>query len=152
LKADAAELPLSAPTLGRIAVTDAALGRGPDDLVEALANPALTDARGGMDPYWTLAMAEALVVARLRSGASDPYEPLLALLDRAAREGVRSWPPLVHDRMARAAGLAPDTLHDAPDAVRLAVAEVWSRSPETRPDAERLLERLIEGGSAERAA
>lgn len=152
LAADARELPLSPATLARIAVTGAALGRGPADLEAALRAPPLGGARAGPDPYWTLAMAEAMVRSRLRAGDSDPYRPLLDLLAWAQREGVPSWTPLAHDRMARAAALAPDTLRHAPGVVRLAVAEAWSRSPATRADAEELLESLIGRDAPERPA
>ena len=139
LRADATELPVSRATRARIATTAAALGDEPADPDETLQHAPFTDERGQTDPYWTLALTEALTRGRLRRGGSDPYEPLLRLLDRAERERADAWPPILTDRVARAAELAPETAGDAPARARLIIATHWSRRPDTRPDARRLL-------------
>ncbi len=135
LRADAAELPLADATRARIAVTAAALGDEPTGHDAAR----LTD-----DPYWTLALAEARTRARLRRpDSSDPFEPLLTLLDQAERERAADWPPVLIDRIARAADLAPQTADITPPRARLIIAEHWARGPATQPDARRLLTTLI---------
>lgn len=152
LQTDAAELPLARPTRARIATTAAALGREPADPDHTLQHPPFVDQEGDTDPYWTLALAEASARGRLRTHASDPYAPLLHLLDRAEREQARAWPPILTDRIARIADLAPDTASAAPPRARLIIAEHWARRPATQPDARRLLATLIEADSIHRPA
>ncbi|MCC5823986.1 MAG: hypothetical protein LAT64_13660 [Phycisphaerales bacterium] len=144
LQADALELPVSRPTRARIATTAAALGREPTDPDDTLQRSPFTDDTGTTDPYWTLALTEALARGRLRHHASDPYAPLLRLLDRAERERADAWPPILTDRIARAADLRPPSADHAPARARLIIATHWSRSPATRADARRLLETLTE--------
>lgn len=135
LRADAAELPLADATRARIAVTAAALDQEPSEHDTAR----LTD-----DPYWTLALAEARTRARLHHpGTHDPFEPLLTLLEQAERERATDWPPVLIDRIARAADLAPQSADLAPPRARLIIAEHWARSPATQPDARRILTTLI---------
>jgi len=143
LQTDAKELPLADATRARIATTAAALSQEPTD--------AASDDTD--DPYWTLALAEARTRARLRDPrATDHYEPLLTLLDRAERERAPDWPAVLTDRIARAADLAPATADAAPPRARLIIAEHWARTPATQPDARRLLATLIDADSPLRPA
>lgn len=143
LQTDASELPLADATRTRIAVTAAALNQEPADTA--------SDATD--DPYWTLALAEARTRARLRDPrATDHYEPLLTLLDRAERDRAPDWPAVLTDRIARAADLSPNTADTAPPRARLIIAEHWARTPATQPDARRLLATLIDADSTHRPA
>ncbi len=148
LKADAAEVPVSPSVRGRLVVTEAALGREPADPDAVHARAPFVDAQGRADAYWSLALAEASVRGRLRRGASDPFEPLLRLLDRAEREGADAWRPVLADRIVRGAAIAPDRVADAPARVRMIVASAWARTPGTRDDARALLRALADDAGA----
>lgn len=150
LQADAAELTVSRPVRARIAVTAAALGDEPADPDDALQRTPFLDERGDTDPYWVLAMGEAMVRGRVRTHASDPFGPLLSLLDRAEREHADAWPPILLDRLARAAGMAPARVAEAPPRARLEIAAVWSRSPATRDRARTLFESLVGADTPQR--
>ncbi len=147
---DAREMTIGRAIRARMVVTGAALGAEPDDADAALQRPPFVDDRGITDPYWVLAMGEAMTRGRLRTGASEPFLPLLRLLERAEREHADAWPPILTDRMARAATLAPERVGEAPARVRLEVAAAWSRTPETRPRARALLGSLVNSESPER--
>lgn len=147
---DAREMTIGRAIRARMVVTGAALGAEPDDADAALQRPPFVDDRGITDPYWVLAMGEAMTRGRLRTGASEPFLPLLRLLERAEREHADAWPPILTDRMARAAALAPERVGEAPALVRLEVAAAWSRTPETRPRARALLGSLVNSESPER--
>jgi hypothetical protein len=147
LRDDTGELPVSRSIQARIVTTAAALGQEPDDTDDTLQRAPFVDDQGVTDPYWVLALAEARTRGRLRANAPDPFEPLLALLDRAERERADAWPPILTERIARtadliAAGSDYRPIHDAPAAARLIIAERWARSPATRDDARALLESL----------
>lgn len=156
LRADATELPVSRSIQARIVTTAAAMGEEPADTDDALQRAPFVDDEGVTDPYWVLALAEAQTRGRLRSGSPEPFVPLLALLDRAEREGADAWPPILTERIARAADLIAATgdhrpIHAAPAAARLIIAERWARSPDTRDDARALLESLTTPDAPERA-
>ncbi|RMH27912.1 MAG: hypothetical protein D6692_06925 [Planctomycetota bacterium] len=148
---DAREMAITRAIRVRMVVTGAALGIEPDDADAALQRPPFVDDRGVTDPYWVLAMGEAMTRGRLRTGASEPFVPLLRLLERAEREHADAWPPILTDRMARAAALAPERVAEAPARVRLEVAAAWARTPESRPRARVVLGSLVNGDSPERA-
>lgn len=155
LHADSQELPVSRPVRARMITTAAALGDEPADPDDALQRAPFVDDTGTTDPYWVLALAEARVRGRLRTGASDPFTPLLDLLGRAEAEGADAWPPILTDRITRAADiardLAPDRIAGAPARVRLIIATAWGRSPATRARARELLASLIAPDSPHRA-
>lgn len=155
LRADAAELPVSRSIQARIVTTAAAMGEEPADADDALQRAPFVDDQGVTDPYWVLALAEARTRGRLRAASPEPFTPLLALLDRARREVADAWPPILTERIARAADLIAATgdhrpIHQAPGAARLIIAERWARSPDTRNDARALLESLTTPDAPER--
>lgn len=154
LRADALELPLSRALRARIVVTAAALGEPPADLEQAVQSAPFVDDAGITDPYWVLALTEAVVRSRLDGGGvggSEAFVPLLTLLERAEREGADTWPPILIDRMVRGAGRLPEASMEAPPRVRLEVALAWSRSPATQDRARALLGSLLGPGSTHRA-
>lgn len=152
---DSLELPVSRPVRARMVTTAAALGDEPADPDDALQRAPFVDDTGTTDPYWVLALAEARVRGCLRTDGSGPFAPLLALLERAEAEGADAWPPILTDRIARAADLAsgtdPGPVADAPARVRLIVATAWGRSPSTRAQARSLLASLITDDGPHRA-
>lgn len=154
LHADSQELPVSRPVRARMVTTAAALGDEPADPDDALQRAPFVDDTGTTDPYWVLALAEARVRGRLRIGASDPFAPLLELLERAEAGGADAWPPILTDRITRAADMARDAapahIAEAPARVRLVIATAWGRSPATRSDARDLLGSLITPGNPHR--
>lgn len=151
LRADALELPLSRALRARIVVTAASLGEPPADLEQAVQSAPFVDDAGMTDPYWVLALAEAVVRSRLDEGGADAFGPLLSLLERAEREGADTWPPILIDRMARAAARRPEAAMGAQPRVRLEVALAWSRSPATQDRARALLGSLTVPGAPHRA-
>lgn len=151
LRQDATQMTISRPIYMRLSATAIAIGDGTADIESAIQQPPFVDDAGVVDPYWLLAMTEASTKARLQSNQSDVYTPLLALLERAEREGADGWAPILLDRVARVASMSPTSLETAPARVRLEVAILWSRTPANRAQARVILRSLLAQPSPQRA-